>query len=440
MLTKRPNKKRLITAAVTALCLSATAHAADTAAYLNQAYPSLEALFRDIHSHPELGFHETRTAALLAKELRAAGFQVTEKVGGTGIVGVYRNGPGPTVLVRTELDALPMEEKTGLPYASHVVADVDGQPTPVAHACGHDIHMAIWLGVARTLVAQKAEWRGTLLFIGQPAEEKGAGARAMLKDGLFERFGKPDYALALHVGSGVAGALSFKPGTTTSAVDEVQITFNGRGAHGSTPNRSIDPIVIGSHFVSDVQTVISREKDPAAFGVVTVGAFQAGSVSNIIPDKAVLKLTLRSQDPAVRDLLLKGVERTARGDAAIAGAPDPGITHLMGTGAGFNDPAVTQRVGDAEKAAFGATVTLLPITAPPHPPSDDFSEFAAAGVPSLMFGLGGADPAKVAESQATGVPLPANHSPYFQVLPEPSIKAGADALVLAVKTLAPASP
>ena len=260
-------------------------------------YPHLDSLYKDIHQHAEISFQENRTAGLLAGEMRKLGFEVTEHVGKTGIVAIYRNGPGPTVMVRTELDALPMEEKTGLPYASRNQQPLDGQPTFTDHSCGHDSHMAWWLGTATTLVELKAQWRGTLMFIGQPAEEVAAGAKAMLDDGLFTRFPKPDIGFAAHVGPAAFGTVAIKEGVVTSASDAIVLTFNGVGAHGSMPNKSIDPVIMGAHFVTDVQTLISREKDPLVFGVVTVGSFQAGTVGNIIPDRAVLKLSLRSFDP-----------------------------------------------------------------------------------------------------------------------------------------------
>lgn len=296
-------------------------------ASLAKTYPDLERIYKDIHAHPELAFQENRTATLLATRMRQLGFTVTEHVGKTGIVAVLRNGPGPTVLVRTELDALPVEEKTGLPYASTVqTTGADGKATFVAHACGHDSHMAWWIGTAEALLAMKDQWRGTLLFVAQPAEEIVAGAKAMLADGLFTKFPKPDYGFAAHVDPSPIGTVVVKQGVVTSASDTILITFKGVGAHGSMPDKSIDPIIEGAHFVNDVQTVISREKDPQKFGVVTVGSFQAGTVANIISDHADLQLTLRSYDPDVRKVLNDGVVTTAKGgcnDGARPGTRDP---------------------------------------------------------------------------------------------------------------------
>jgi hippurate hydrolase len=273
-----------------------------------------------------VGFQEERTAALLAATMRKLGFTVTEHVGKTGIVALYKNGDGPVVLVRTELDALPLEEKTGLPYASHAQQVVDGKPSPTMHACGHDSHMAWWVGTARALLAMKDQWHGTLMFVGQPAEEKIGGAKAMLADGLFTRFPKPDYAFAAHVGPDALGKVAVKQGVVTSASDTITVTFHGQGAHGSMPDKGIDPIVMGAHFVNDVQTVISRQKDPQKFGVVTVGSFNSGFAPNIIPDTAVLKLTLRSFDPDVRKLLVEGVATTAKAASDMARAPAPPST------------------------------------------------------------------------------------------------------------------
>jgi len=403
---------------------------------LDKDYPQLEALYKDIHQHPELGFQENRTAALLAARMRKLGFTVTEHVGKTGIVAIYKNGPGKTILVRTELDALPVEEKTGLPYASHAQQTLDGRLTYVDHACGHDIHMAWWVGTAEALLAMKDRWHGTLMFIGQPSEETVGGAKAMLADGLFKRWPKPDVGFAAHIGPDAAGTVTVKEGALSSASDEIDITFHGRGAHGSMPDKSIDPIVMGAHFVSDVQTVISREKAPGTFGVVTVGAFQSGTVDNIIPDHADLKLTLRSHDDATRRQLIDGVTRTANAVAAMAGAPAPTIEHPAGASAVHNDIGLADRSAGVLQAAFGKDVHFVPAYMPAGSASEDFSEFVAAGVPSVFFGIGGDDPAMLAKYKAEGKPVPVNHSPYFAPVPEPSIKRGVETLTLAVLMVA----
>ena len=403
---------------------------------LDKNYAHLDAVYKDIHAHPELAFLETRTAGVLAAEMRQLGFQVTEHVGKTGIVAIYKNGPGPTVLVRTELDALPMEEKTGLPYASHAQQTFEGKLTPVAHSCGHDSHMAWWLGTAQALLAMKDQWHGTLMFIGQPAEETISGAKAMIVDGLFTRFPKPDYGFGAHVSALPIGTVMVKDGPLSSASDSVDIVFNGRGAHGSMPDKSIDPIMMGARFVSDVQTLISREKDPQEFGVVTVGAFNAGTVENIIPDKAELKLTLRSYDPKVRKLLIDGVERTAKASAAMANAPAPTITFPHGTAAVRNDGALSARMSTVMKQALGNKASFYPANAPGGTASEDFSEYIEAGVPSVFFVVGGDDPAMLAQYKAENKPVPVNHSPYFAPVPEPSIRTGVEVLTLAVLSVA----
>jgi len=404
----------------------------DIESVLDEDYPQLEKLYEDIHAHPEVGFQETRTAALLAAQMRKLGFAVTEKVGGTGIVAIFHNGPGPTILVRTELDGLPMEEKTGLPYASKYKQIVDGKSSYIAHSCGHDVHMAWWVGTAKALLAMKNRWSGTLMFIGQPAEETVSGAKAMIADGLFTRFPKPDYGFAAHVGPGPVGTVVIKDGIVSSASDALEITFKGRGGHGSMPSATIDPITIAAHFVSDVQTIISREKDANAFGVITVGSFHAGSAGNIIPDEADLKLSLRSFTPEVRELLLKGVERTANASASMAGAPPPEIHHLSGTSAVRNDSALAARANLLLKQALGNGVTFVPSSAPGGAPSEDFSQFIDAGVPSVFFAIGGYDAKTIADYKARGVPLPVNHSPYFAPAPKPAIETGVKVLTMAV--------
>ena len=309
-------------------------------------YDHLDVLYKDIHAHPELAFQEVKTAAKLAAEMRALSFEVTEQVGKTGLVAIYKNGNGPTIMVRTELDALPMEEKTGLPYASRDKQIWYGRETFVAHSCGHDIHMATWVGTAKTLIGMKDKWQGSLMFIAQPAEEEVAGARAMLADGLFTRFPKPDAGFALHDGEGAYGSISYRVGIGSSNVDGLFIRFRGRGGHGARPQTTIDPVMMASRFVVDVQSVISREKDPTEFGLITIGAIHAGTAGNIIPDEARVIGTIRSFKPQVREKMLAGIERTAKAVAAMADAPATEINLGEGTKAVVNDPAV---VGPAEK-------------------------------------------------------------------------------------------
>jgi hippurate hydrolase len=397
-------------------------------ASLEADYPKLDALYKELHSHPELAFEEVKTAARLAAEMRALGFEVTEKVGKTGLVAIYGNGDGPTIMVRTELDALPMEEKTGLAYASRDKTIWGGRETFVAHSCGHDIHMASWVGTAKTLIGLKDRWHGTLMFIAQPAEEIVSGAKAMLDDGLFTRFKKPDVAFALHDGPFPHGQLRYRVGIGSSIADGLYIKFRGRGGHGATPQSTIDPVMIAARFIVEVQSVISREKDPTEFGVVSIGAIHAGTASNIIPDDAMLLGTIRSFKPEVRARMHAGIERTAKAAAAMSDAPAPEIKITEGARAVINDPAVVGRAEKALKAAFGDKVT----TSPPGTPSEDFSEFAHAGVPSMMFNIGVYDPERWVTAIDGGTPLPGNHSPLFAPVPKPTIETGIKAMTLAV--------
>jgi len=400
---------------------------------LSKGYPALDALFKDIHEHPELGFQETRTAALLAKQMRALGFTVTEHVAKTGIVAIYKNGAGPTVLVRTELDALPLEEKTGLPYASKAKQVWQGKEVSVDHACGHDIHMTTWVGTAKALLSMKDQWHGTLMFAGQPSEEGAtgiSGAKAMLNDGLFTRFPKPDVGFALH-NMPLPFGVYYRAGVVTSNANDLLITFHGKGSHGSMPQESIDPVLMAARFVVDVQAVISREKDPAAFGVVTVGAIQSGSAGNIIPDTAVLRGTIRSYDASVREKLFAGITRTAQAEAQMSGAPAPDVD-LHGNvnyGAVVNDGAITERAAAAFNAAFGDQAHIVP---KPLSASEDYSEFINAGVPSLYFFIGSYEPQRVADAQKSGIALPVNHSPMYAPVPEPTIRTGVAAMTIAV--------
>lgn len=427
---------RLGTVALLALALPGLAQAADLAGTraaigrsLDAQYSRIDALYKDIHAHPELGFQEQRTAAKLAAEMKALGYAVTEGVGKTGIVALYRNGPGPTVMVRTELDALPLEEKTGLPYASKQKQTLRGVETPVMHACGHDIHMAAWVAVAKILVDIKDQWSGTLMFIAQPAEEGGGGARSMVADGLFTRFPKPDVGFALHVGPFPHGNLSYRAGVINSTADGLRITFNGKGGHGSRPHTTIDPVMMAAHFIVDVQSVISREKDASKFGVISIGAVEAGNAGNVIPDTATVRGTIRSYDNDTRRKMWDGIERTAKAVAMMANAPPPDIQLVEGAKAVINDDALAARSGAVLKAAFGNKARLQ---AEPGSASEDYSEFVAAGVPSFYFGIGGLDPQAWASAMAAKKPVPGNHSPEFAPVPEPTIRLGAEAMSLVV--------
>lgn len=421
------------------LVAAAPAAAADLAAantrlsaLLDQNYPALEAIYKDLHANPEIGMQEVRTAGILAKNLRAAGFTVTEKVGGTGVVAILRNGEGPTILVRADMDALPMEEKTGLGWASKARATYEGRDVPVMHACGHDTHVAYLVGVAQALSAMRDSWSGTVMLIGQPAEESLTGARAMLKGGLFTRFPKPDFGFAAHVSNLPSGVVAIKAGAGSSASDSYSIIFHGRGGHGSMPAATIDPIPIAARFVTDTQVVISREKDPAAFGVLTIGAINAGSAPNIIPDSAEVKVNLRSQSPEVRKLLQDGTARVAKSAAAMGNAPEPTIRYLGGTGVLTNDEAMAKAAVDVLTPVFGKGLVFAPASAAPMSGSEDYSEFVEAGVPSLFFGIGGYDPALLADLKAKGQPAPTNHSPFFAPQAGPAIRNAVTAITLSI--------
>jgi amidohydrolase len=392
-------------------------------------YPKLDALYKDIHAHPEIAFQEVKTAAKLAAEMRALGFEVSEHVGKTGLVAIYKNGDGPTIMVRTELDALPMEEKTGLSYASHDKTDWNGRETFVAHSCGHDIHMASWIGTAKTLVGLKDKWQGTLMFIAQPAEETVMGAKAMLADGLFTRFPKPDFGFALHDSPGPYGYIFYRAGVGSSNSDGLAVTFHGRGGHGAVPQATIDPVMMAARFVVDMQSVISREKDPTEFGVVSIGAIHGGTAENIIPDDVLLLGTIRTFKPEVRAKMLTGIERTAKAVAAMSDAPAPDIKITEGAKAVMNDPGVVETAAKVLKVAFGDKFR----PSPPGAPSEDFSEFVNAGVPSMFFNIGVYEPERVAAARnGTGPQLPSNHSPLFAPVPKPTIETGVTAMTLAV--------
>src|SRR5579871_4441818 len=344
-------------------------------------FPEAQALYLDLHQHPELSGHETETATKVAASLRRAGYEVTEHVGGTGIVAVLKNGVGPTIMLRTELDALPVEEKTGLPYASKVhTKDDAGRDVGVMHACGHDLHMAAILGTAEIMARSKNTWHGTLMLIGQPAEETISGAEGMIRDGLFTRFPKPDVAVALHVGNEMpAGMASITPGVYNTNSDSIRITIYGKGGHGSAPHTAIDPIVIAARTILALQTIVSREVKPGEMAVVTVGYIQAGTKNNIIPDHAEMGLTVRTYKQDVRKQILAAITRIANGEAAAAGAPrEPLIEHYEGTDAVYNDPALAERMRAPLEAALGKKNVIIE---GPIAPSEDFSYFVEQGVP-----------------------------------------------------------
>jgi hippurate hydrolase len=410
--------------------------AADIKKLIADNLPHLEALYKHLHSHPELSLREVQTAARLAKELREIGFEVTEKVGGTGIVGVLRNGAGPTIMVRTDMDALPVLEQTGLPYASRVsVRGADGLETGVMHACGHDMHMTCWVGTARVLAALKDKWKGTLVFIGQPAEEIGTGARMMLGDKLFERFPRPDYALALHCDGRIAhGTVSYTDGLALANVDSVDITVKGKGGHGAAPHTTVDPVVLAARIVLDLQTIASREVNPIDPVVVTVGSIHGGSKHNIIPGEVKLQLTVRTTKDAIRKHVLEAIERIAKAAAQGARAPEPEVKVQVGefTPALVNDAKLTRRVVPVLKEVLGeANVLERPLMLG----GEDFSQYGRAGVPIFLFFLGTIDPERVAAAAREDRELPSLHSDVYYPVPEPTIKAGVLAMSASVLNL-----
>jgi amidohydrolase len=383
-----------------------------------------QSLYEDVHSHPELSMQEHRTAGLAAERLRLSSFEVTEKVGGAGVVGLLRNGDGPTVMLRADMDALPIVEQTGLPYASTT--------NGVMHACGHDMHVA-WLAAAATLLGRTIEqWQGTLIALFQPGEETAQGAKAMIDDGLFERFPKPDVVLGQHVMPSPAGLIGSRPGVITSAADSLQIRLFGRGAHGSMPQASIDPVVMAASTVLRLQTIVAREVAPTTAAVLTVGALQAGTKENVIPDEAIIKLNVRTFDEQTRTHVLAAITRIVNAEAEASGAPrPPEITSLDRYDLVENDAAATRRVGAALTARFGAerVVETGPISA-----SEDFGSYGTGWkTPSVFWTVGGTDPDTYRRAEEAGTlnELPTNHNPRFAPVLHPTLETGIEALVAA---------
>ncbi|HEY0113641.1 MAG TPA: amidohydrolase [Allosphingosinicella sp.] len=421
--------------------MAAPAAAADFSGAIKGDYDKrLSALFVDFHKNPELSFKEGRTAKIIAKELRAAGATVTEGVGGTGVVGVMRNGDGPTVLLRADMDGLPVEEKSGLPYASKArQVGVDGVEMPVMHACGHDVHITSLVGTARQLAALKDRWRGTVVFVAQPAEERVGGAKAMIADGLYTRFPKPDYALGFHVNSGMAtGTVSGADQLMYSSADSVDIRIHGVGAHGAAPHTGKDPVYIGAQIVTALQSIVSREMRPLSPAVVTVGSFHAGTKHNIISDRADLQVTVRANDEATRKQLLAAIDRIAKGIARAHGMPEdklPEVRVSEGTPTTNNTPALARRV----RAALERD--LAPGTVRPFGQesmgAEDFAYYVLPehGVQGFFFQVGGTPQAAFEAARAGGPPVPSHHSPLFKIDPEPSIRLGTEAMIVAVLDL-----
>ena len=411
--------------------------------------PSLLSIYKDIHAHPELSWHEEKTSAFLAKELRAAGCEVTERLGkydkpgitGYGVIGVMKNGPGQTVLVRTDMDALPVEEETGLAYASKVTTkNEEGKDVHVMHACGHDAHIAAFVGTVRALQSLKDQWQGTIVFVGQPAEETGNGARALLNDGLYKRFPKPDFALGFHDKADLEiGHIAVTEGPTYANVDSVNITVRGIGGHGAYPHKTKDPIVLSAEIIMALQTIASRENNPLDPVVVTVGSIHGGTKHNIISDEVKMQLTVRTYKADVRDRVLAAIDRITKGCATAAGipaerAPIVDVLKDQFTPATYNNPELTRRLVEVWKKQLGADKIEK---CDPTMGGEDFSEYSLAdhSIPAVDFHIGAVDPAKIAEFKKAGKELPTLHSSKFAPVPEPTIHVGMVGMISAVLEL-----
>ena len=410
-------------------------HSEKSISTLHDLLPELESVYKDIHAHPELSMHENRTSRLAAEHLRAADYEVTTGIGKTGVVGLLRNGDGPTIMLRADMDGLPVKEATGLSYASNVTATGrDGTTVPVMHACGHDMHVTWLIGAATLFARTRDAWRGTVMAVFQPAEETGEGAKAMIDDGLFERFPKPHVILGQHVMVGTSGVLSSRSGVVTSAGDSLEIRMFGRGAHGSMPQASIDPVVMAAATVLRLQTIVSREIAATDAAVLTVGSLQAGTKENVIPDEAVIKLNVRTFDEGVRNRVLAAIERIVNAEAAASGAPKkPEITPLDRYSLVKNDPDATRQVADGFRQYFSPerVEETQPTTA-----SEDFGSFGAEwGAPSVFWFVGGSDPELYAKAKKDGriSEIPTNHNPRFAPVIHPTLETGVEALVVAAQ-------
>lgn len=408
--------------------------------FTSKQYASLEALYKDLHEHPELSLQEERTSGIMAGELKKLGFQVIEKIGGYGVAGILKNGNGPTVLIRTDMDALPLEEKTGLPYASKARGkNAVGDEVGIMHACGHDMHMTVFVGTARALVETKKNWKGTLVLVAQISEENGFGAERMFKDGLYEKIPFPDYAIALHNHAGMAaGTVGYNPGSFMASVDMMNITVHGKSGHGAAPHQTIDPIVLSAEMILAFQTIVSREINPLDPAVVTVGSIHGGTVHNIIPDQVKLQLTLRSYSPEVRKQIIASIENKSKHLALQAGMPEDKLPEITinepQTPATINDKALTERLTKAFGKTLGETNVLL---MPPAMVGEDFSRFGLQDkkVPICMFWLGTVDANVLGKAKETGTLLPTLHSSTFAPVPELTIKTGVKAMSTAALEL-----
>jgi len=423
-----------------AVSATALAQNSQVSKEVESVYSNAHALYLEIHQNPELSGHETQTAAKLAQRLRNLGYEVTEHVGRTGIVALLRNGAGPTVMLRTELDALPVQEKTGVPYASKVTTKDDtGRDVPVMHACGHDLHMAALVATAEVMAKSKSTWHGTLMLIGQPAEETISGASWMVKDGLFTRFPRPDVVVALHVGNELpAGKVGIVSGIYDTNADSLRITIYGKGGHGSSPHTTVDPVVIAARTILALQTVVSREVEPGEMAVVTVGYVHAGTKNNIIPDQAELGLTVRTYKANVRKQVLGAIARITKAEAEASGAPrEPSIERYEATDAVYNEPALAGRLRAPLETALGKDNV---VTETPEKASEDFSVFVQQGIPGFYFNLGGADPEKLAQAKVSGTRLPSNHSPLFAPDVDPALHTAIISEVAVLRNLLNTSP
>ncbi|HZN34582.1 MAG TPA: amidohydrolase [Pirellulaceae bacterium] len=427
------SRGRLVLASTLLAVSCLAARAEDPRAWATKHEGELVELYQHFHAHPELSFEEVETAARVAKELRALDIEVTEKVGRLGVVGILKNGAGPTVMIRTDLDALPVTEQTGLAYASKVKVKSDAGESGVMHACGHDIHITNLIGTARWLAAHKDQWRGTVMFLGQPAEERVGGAKVMLEDGLFTRFPKPDYAIALHCASNLAtGKVGVTPGYALANTDSVDITMVGRGGHGAYPHTTIDPIVMAAQLVLDLQTIVSREIKPLEPCVITVGSIHGGTKHNIIGNECKLQLTVRSYTDEVREQMKAAIVRKAKAVAAGAGAPEPKVAFIDGTPAMFNDEKLAARLHAVFVKELGAANVETPEK---ELGGEDFSMYGRAGVPILMFRLGTVEPQRLARLTQLGQEPPSLHSPLYYPDAEQSLITGVQTTVAATLEL-----
>ena len=419
------NVRRCVIACIVLLSsvISVTTKAEEPAAWVDANLGELVKLYRHFHQNPEVSFQEKETAKRLAAELRATGAEVTQSVGGHGVVAILKNGDGPTLMLRTDLDALPVTEQTGLSYASKVsIRTKKGVQTGVMHACGHDVHITNQIGVARYLAANKDLWRGTVMFIGQPAEERGAGAKAMLEDGLFKKFRKPDFAVALHVSSDTAaGTVGYRAGYALANVDSVDITLRGRGGHGAYPHATIDPVVQAAHLVIDLQSIVSREIKPIEPAVITVGSIHGGTKPNIIGNECHLQITVRSYSEKVRQQLLSAIQRKAKAAAFSAAAPEAIVNISEGTPALFNNEALVRRVVPIFERVVGKDHVQ---PAEPSMGGEDFSRYGKAGVPIFMYRLGSIDPKRLARYETLGQKPPSLHSPLYYPDVEVTLRTG----------------